>query len=138
MPAQARAVISMRLAPRQRPGEMREALERLLRGPVPPGAEVEFGWQLAEPALFEIDDPVIQLGAGALERACGVEPVMQRSGGSIPIVAELAAKGIPTIVSGFALAGDTIHAPNESFRLESLRLGEVAARELYAALAALS
>ncbi len=56
---------------------------------------------------------------------------MQRSGGSIPIVADLAAAGIPTIVGGFALADDAIHAPDESYRLESLRLGAAAARELY-------
>ena len=60
---------------------------------------------------------------------------MQRSGGSIPIVAELAAAGIPTVVGGFALADDAIHAPDESYRLESLRLGEATARELYTALA---
>ena len=37
-----------------------------------------------------------------------------RSGGSIPVVAEFAARGIPTIVSGFGLPDDDIHAPNES------------------------
>jgi acetylornithine deacetylase/succinyl-diaminopimelate desuccinylase-like protein len=62
---------------------------------------------------------------------------MQRSGGSIPIVAELAAAGIPTVVGGFALPDDAIHAPNESYRLESLRLGAATARELYASLAQL-
>jgi acetylornithine deacetylase/succinyl-diaminopimelate desuccinylase-like protein len=92
----------------------------------------------AEPALFDVDDPVLQLAADAIERATGVAPVMQRSGGSIPVVAELAAAGIPTIVGGFALADDAIHAPNESYRLESLRLGEASARELYAALAGLT
>ena len=37
------------------------------------------------------------------------------------------------MVGGFALAEDAIHAPNESYRLESLRLGGAAARELYEA-----
>ena len=64
-------------------------------------------------------------------------PALVRSGGSIPVVAEFAAHGIPTIVSGFALPDDAFHAPNESYRVESLRLGERAARELYVALAAL-
>jgi acetylornithine deacetylase/succinyl-diaminopimelate desuccinylase-like protein len=92
----------------------------------------------AEPALFDVDDPVLQLAARAIEKATGTAPAMQRSGGSIPVVAELAAAGIPTIVGGYALADDAIHAPNESYRLESLRLGEASARELYAALAELS
>ena len=60
-----------------------------------------------------------------------------REGGSIPIVSELLARGIPTIVSGYSLPDDRIHAPDESYRLESLRLGELSAYELYAAMAEL-
>ena len=41
------------------------------------------------------------------------------------------------MLSGFALDADGIHGPDESYRLESLALGERAARELYAALATL-
>src|SRR3954454_8734034 len=137
VPSVARAQLSMRLAPRQRSAELQPVVERLLRGAAPEGAEVSIDWHLAEPSLFAVDEPAIQLAAAAIERACGVAPVMQRSGGSIPIVAELAAAGIPTIVGGFALADDAIHAPNESYRLESLRLGEAAARELFVALAGL-
>jgi acetylornithine deacetylase/succinyl-diaminopimelate desuccinylase-like protein len=137
VPGTARATVSMRLAPRQRSEQMAAELERLLRSRVPDGAEVAIAFHRAEPSLFDVADPVIQLAAGAIERATGTAPVMQRSGGSIPIVAELAAAGIPTIVGGYALADDAIHAPNESYRLESLRLGEASARELYAALAEL-
>ena len=39
------------------------------------------------------------------------------------------------IVTGFGLPDDAIHGANESFRLESLELGERASRELYAELA---
>jgi acetylornithine deacetylase/succinyl-diaminopimelate desuccinylase-like protein len=116
---------------------MAAELDRLLREPVPEGVGVEIETHVARPVLFPVDDPVIRLGAEAIERVCDVPPVMQRSGGSIPIVAEFAAAGIPTIVGGFALAEDAIHAPNESYRVESLRLGEAAALELYAALAEL-
>ena len=137
VPSVARAQISLRLAPRQRSDEMRPVLEKLLRSAAPEGAAVSFEWQVAEPSLFDVEQPAIQLAAAALERACGVAAVMQRSGGSIPVVAELAAAGIPTVVGGFALPDDAIHAPNESYRLESLRLGAAAARELYAALAEL-
>jgi acetylornithine deacetylase/succinyl-diaminopimelate desuccinylase-like protein len=138
VPAVARGTVSLRLAPGQRASEIGPVLERLLRDAAPDAAEVEIDWHVAEPALFSVDEPAIQLAARAIETATGTAPVMQRSGGSIPIVAELAAAGIPTIVGGFALAEDAIHAPNESYRLESLRLGAAAARELYAALAELS
>jgi hypothetical protein len=49
----------------------------------------------------------------------------------------LTERDVPTIVSGFVLPDDAIHAPNESYRLESLRLGGRSARELYSALATL-
>jgi acetylornithine deacetylase/succinyl-diaminopimelate desuccinylase-like protein len=137
VPSTAHAVVSQRLAPRQRAGEIAPVMERLLRDAAPPGAAVEIELMLAEPALFDVEEPAIQLAARALERATGTTPVMQRSGGSIPIVADLTAAGIPTIVGGFALPDDAIHAPDESYRLESLGLGEAAARELYAALAEL-
>ena len=58
-------------------------------------------------------------------------------GGSIPVVAAMAARGWPVIVSGFGTAEDEIHAPNESYRLESLDLGERAGARLLRALAAL-
>jgi acetylornithine deacetylase/succinyl-diaminopimelate desuccinylase-like protein len=137
VPSTARAVVSLRLAPRQRSAEIQPVVEQLLRSALPEGAEVELSWHLAEPSLFDVSEPAIRLAAQAIERATGTAPVMQRSGGSIPIVAELAAAGIPTVVGGFALAEDAIHAPNESYRLESLRLGAATARELYAALAQL-
>ena len=94
-------------------------------------------WHLAEPSLFEPDLPAIVLAAQAIERATGTAPALVRSGGSIPVVAEFAARDIPTIVSGFGLPDDDIHAPDESYRLESLELGERTARELLTGLAAL-
>ena len=52
-------------------------------------------------------------------------------------MAEFAARDIPTVVSGFGLADDDFHAPNESFRLVALDQGAAAAGELYRALATL-
>ena len=98
---------------------------------------MEIEWERADPSLFDPEDRALRLAAEALERACGVPPVLMRLGGTLPLLAVLAERGIPTIVSGFVLDADAIHAPNESYRLESLRLGERAAGELYRALAAL-
>ena len=137
VPATAHATLSLRLAPRQQPAEIKDAMERLLRSAVPDGAEVTFSWHLAEPALSEADSPPVKLAAEALGRACGVPAALVRSGGSIPAVAELVNHGIPTVVSGFVLPEDAFHAPNESYSLRSLELGERSARELYTALAAL-
>jgi len=138
VPSEAAATLSLRLAPGQDPARMQDVLLGLLPGALPAGAELDVtDSALAEPALFPPEEPALQLAARALRRACDAEPVFMRSGGSIPIVAEMAGRGYPVIVSGFALNEDRIHAPDESYSLESLGLGEAAARELYLALAEL-
>jgi acetylornithine deacetylase/succinyl-diaminopimelate desuccinylase-like protein len=137
VPALARASLSLRLAPGQDPVRMQAALESLLRAALPAGAELELEAHRALPVLFDPDEPALRLAAAALTRACDREALFVRTGGTIPIVAEMAARGYPVVASGFGLADDAIHAPDESFSLRSLELGETAARELYLALAAL-
>lgn len=137
VPARAHATLSLRLAPGQDPAALHRTLTELLRAALPEGAELELSAHCAAPALFDPDEPALRLAAEALRRACGCEPVFVRTGGSIPIVAEMAARGYPVIVSGFGLPGDAVHAPDESYALRSLEWGEAAARELYLALASL-
>jgi acetylornithine deacetylase/succinyl-diaminopimelate desuccinylase-like protein len=137
VPATARAAVSLRLAPGQRAAEIQPVLESLLRDAAPAAADVTMRWHVADPALFEPDLPALVLGAQAIERATGTAPALVRTGGSIPVVAEFAAREIPTIVTGFALPEDAFHAPDESYRLESLELGERTARELLRSLAEL-
>ena len=137
IPSLARAQLSVRIAPGQRAEEIAAEVERLLREAVPDGAELSVDLDLADPALFDAEAPALQLAAGAFERACGTPPAFVRLGGTLPLLAVLADQAVPTIVSGFALGADAFHAPNESYRLESLRLGELTARELYGSLSAL-
>ena len=137
VPAQARAFVTLRLAPGQDAAAMQATLERLLREHAPDGAQLEIESHAATPSLFAADLPAIQIAREAIERASGMKTALIRSGGSIPVVADFASAGIPVIVSGFGLADDEIHAPNESFVLDHLDLGERCARELLQALAAL-
>jgi acetylornithine deacetylase/succinyl-diaminopimelate desuccinylase-like protein len=137
VPALARASVSLRLAPGQDPQRMHAVLEGLMRSALPPGAELELESHLAMPVLFDPDEPALRLAARALTDACGREAAFVRTGGTIPIVAEMAARGYPVIASGFGLPEDAIHAPDESFSLHSLELGEASAGELYRALASL-
>jgi acetylornithine deacetylase/succinyl-diaminopimelate desuccinylase-like protein len=137
IPSVARAQLSMRLAPGQSAATMSAELERLLREALPDGAELSAHFDLADPAVFDANDPALQIAAGAFERACGTPPAFVRLGGTVPLLAVLAEQRVPTIVSGFALGADAFHAPNESYRLESLRLGELTAGELYRSLAEL-
>ena len=137
VPALARAALSLRLAPGQDGARVAGALGDLLRAAAPAGADVELDSEWTAPTLFEPGLPAIRLAGAAFERACGVPTALVRSGGSIPIVAAFAARGLPTVVSGFSLPADRIHSPDESYRLESLAMGERAAQELYAALSEL-
>jgi acetylornithine deacetylase/succinyl-diaminopimelate desuccinylase-like protein len=136
VPAEAHARLSMRLAAGQSAERMRDVLEGLLRRAAPEGAEVTLEFTgLSDPAFFDPSSAALKSAAEAFERACGVKPALIRSGGTIGVLAAWARKDIPVIVSGFALADDAFHAPNESYRLKSLELGERAARELYRSLA---
>jgi acetylornithine deacetylase/succinyl-diaminopimelate desuccinylase-like protein len=138
IPVEAHAKITVRLAPEQDPEAIATAVEGLIVDAAPSTADVTVRFSgKARPASFDPSSKAMVLAAQALERACGRAPVLIRSGGSIPVLAAFAEKEIPTILSGFALAEDAFHAPNESYRLESLELGERAARELYSALARL-
>jgi acetylornithine deacetylase/succinyl-diaminopimelate desuccinylase-like protein len=137
VPATARANLTMRLAPGQDAAEMGARLERLLRSAAPSGTDIELTLSVASPALFDSASEPLVRGREAIAAATGSSVALVRSGGSIPILALFAERDLQTIVSGFALSADQIHAPDESYRLESLHLGQRAAHELYAALATL-
>ena len=131
VPPVASCDLSVRIAPGQDPREIAGAVEALLRAALPEGAELELSTSLASPSLFDPGSAPLRIAHGALARACGREPVLLRSGGTLPILASFAERGIPAIVSGFGLPEDNFHAPDESFSLAGLELGRRAARALY-------
>ena len=137
VPPVAQAFVSLRLAPGQDLHALRAELVRRLEDGLPDGAEMEIRTELGEPVWFDPDEPALRLAGEALERATGRPTAFVRTGGSIPVVGELAAAGYPVIVGGFGLPEDQIHAPDESYALASLAWGEAAARELFIGLAAL-
>ena len=138
LPVLAEANLSIRLAPGQSVEEIAPALERLLRDATPEGAELDVELlSSSPPGLVPPDSRAVQLGLDAFERATGRRPLLIRSGGTLPIIPALAAKGIPTILTGFDLPEGNVHSPNERLLLEYLPLGIAAAREVLTSLAAL-
>ena len=133
----AEADLSGRMVGGQDPDEIAAALERLLREALPEGADLRFSSDQAHPSAFDPEDPVLLAARRALERSTGTAPALVREGGTIPVLADFSARGIPTIVSGFSLPDDALHAPNESYRLVALEQGAAAARALYEELATL-
>jgi acetylornithine deacetylase/succinyl-diaminopimelate desuccinylase-like protein len=138
LPVRADANVSIRLAPGQDPEEIAREFERLLREGLPAGAELQIDRMgIAPAAVFDPASPAIQLGLRAFERAVGVRPALIRSGGTLPIAAALAKRGIPTVITGFSLPDAAIHSPNERLRVDYVELGIAAARALFEEFAAL-
>jgi acetylornithine deacetylase/succinyl-diaminopimelate desuccinylase-like protein len=135
---EARASLSVRLAPGQDAAATAVVLEDTLRAACPAHAEIELElWPPGEPAWMDPSHPVLQAGFDAIERATGVRPLAVRSGGSIPVAAAFTARGIPTVLSGFGVDDDNIHSPNERLEVRRLEWALASAREIYVALAAL-
>jgi acetylornithine deacetylase/succinyl-diaminopimelate desuccinylase-like protein len=138
LPVLAEANVSIRLAPGQDPQAVAAEFERLVREAAPAGADVEIDlWSWSEPGLVDQDATALQLGLQAFERALGVRPLLIRSGGTLPIVPALAQKGVPAILTGFALPDSNIHSPNERLLVEYVPIGVAAARELFTELGTL-
>ncbi len=131
--AEAQANFTVRLAPGQDPKAVAPEVERLLHEAAPEGAtiEVEELEGATRPGLVAADAPVIKIAQDAFETAFGIRPILTRSGGTLPIMPALADKGIPTILTGFALPESNIHSPNERMLVEFFPRGIDTIRELY-------
>jgi len=86
----------------------------------------------AAPSLVNPDNRFIRAAAAAMTEVFGRETVYIRSGGSIPIVGLFDQHlGIPSVLMGFGLSDDNLHAPNEKFHLPNFYRGiETVARYL--------
>ena len=130
LPVAAEANVSIRLAAGQEVDQIDAAFQRLLRAAAPVGADLEIErWASSPAGLVPADTPAVRLAQEAFERVLGRRPLLLRNGGTLPIVPMLADKGIPTIISGFALPGANMHSPNERLLARYIPLGVAAARE---------
>jgi acetylornithine deacetylase/succinyl-diaminopimelate desuccinylase-like protein len=125
IPARARAKVSMRLVPDQDPEEIAALFSAYVRSLAPPTVTVEVHTLgLARPAVVDLRDPAIQAAAMAYERTFGAAPVYQRSGGTLPIVADFQdLLKAPVVMMGFGLPDDNVHAPNEKLHLPNFYRG---------------
>ena len=74
--------------------------------------------------MIDTDHPIIRMASKALREVWGRETVFVRSGGSIPVVSDFQEHlGIPTVLMGYGLPDDALHAPNEKFSLRNFRMG---------------
>ena len=133
IPAVARCKISMRLVPDQEPQKIWEAFRRYVEELCSPYATVEVKYiHGAEPVLLSTDSPYMQKASEALGEVFGKRAVFVRGGGSIPIVSLFGkVLNAPSVLMGFGLPDDNLHAPNEKMKLENIFRGiRAAARYL--------
>jgi acetylornithine deacetylase/succinyl-diaminopimelate desuccinylase-like protein len=133
LPVEARANVSIRLAPGQDLDEIRHAFERMVREAAPEGVELEIVVRnSARPALTPTDAPAIRLAGDAFEHVVGARPLLVRSGGTLPIYAGLVARGLTTLATGFGIESEcNVHAPNENVPEDTLDVGVTTMREVF-------
>jgi len=125
IPAKALAKISMRLVPDQTPTESFAAYKAYVESIVPKGVEVEVRLiHSGDPIVVSTDNPYLKAATEAMHEVFGKETVFVRGGGSIPIVGDFVRElKIPTLLMGFGLPDDNLHAPNEKFHLANFHRG---------------
>ena len=125
IPAKATAKVSMRLVPGMTPAKTFALYKDYVEKIAPAGVDIEVRLiHSGAPCLVRVDNPYIQAATTALREVWGQETVFIRSGGSIPIVGDFDRNlGIPSVMMGFGLPDDNIHAPNEKFHLKNFELG---------------
>ena len=125
IPAKAQAKVSMRLVPNQTPAKAFALYKSYVEKIVPPGVSVDVRLiHAGEACLISVDNRYVQAATRALHEVWGKDTVFIRSGGSIPIVGDFERNlGLPSVLMGFGLPDDNLHAPNEKFSLRNFELG---------------
>ena len=119
IPAWAMAKLSTRLVPDQDPEEIHQQLLRYLEQNAPKDIRWEVNTLAGSPAsISDRNNFGVQAMAKALEMVWGKRPYFKREGGSIPVVGDMQRLlGIESIICGFGLPDDNVHAPNEKQNL---------------------
>ena len=125
IPAKAVAKVSMRLVPDQTPADAFAQYKSFVESLAPRGTTVEVRLiHSGDPVVVSTDNPYVQAATQAMAEVFHRDTVFIRSGGSIPIVGDFIRElGIPTLLMGFGLPDDNLHAPNEKFNLANFQAG---------------
>lgn len=119
IPAWAMAKISMRLVPDQDPKQVHKQFIKYLEKNAPG----DIRWELVAMAggrasISSRDSAGVVAIRKALKSSWGVTPYFKREGGSIPVVTYMQELlGVDSVLTGFGLPDDNLHAPNEKIHL---------------------
>lgn len=133
LPSVAYAKLSSRIVPNQKSYKIAELIKNYFLTIAPPYVTVEVNiLHGGEPYIIPIEHPAINTAKKALENVYNTEAVPYISGGSIPIISEFEQiLSIKSLLLGFGLDSDAIHAPNENFKLSQFEKGIKTLLEFY-------
>ena len=125
IPSRAVVKLSARLVPDQRPDEAVTQIEAAVAAACPKGVRAEFrSVHAAPPSVVDPENRFVRAAAAAMTKVFGNQTVFTRSGGSIPVVGLfLEYLGISSVMMGFGLPDDNLHAPNEKLYLPNFYRG---------------
>jgi acetylornithine deacetylase/succinyl-diaminopimelate desuccinylase-like protein len=126
IPSEASAKITCRLVPDQDPEDIIARVTRHLEAGVPPGTRLSItpADHGSRAAHIATDHFALKAADAALTAVYGVQPLIVRMGGTVPI-SELFQRhmGLDTVFFSFSTADEDYHAPNEFFRVHRLHEG---------------
>jgi acetylornithine deacetylase/succinyl-diaminopimelate desuccinylase-like protein len=133
IPAVAMAKVSMRLVPNQDPDKIAGLFEDYVKKVAPKTVDVKVTrMHGGKPWMTDFDNKFVQAAGRAIEKGFGKEPVFNREGGSIPVVATFSEiLGLPSVLFGVGLPDENAHAPNEKLDLGNFHGGIIASAFLY-------
>jgi len=125
IPAKASAKVSMRLVPNQDPDDILRRYTTFVKKHTPKGIDIKIKtWSKGPACVVGTDNQFVKAATEALHDTFKKETVFIRSGGSIPIVTDFQdVLKIPSVMMGFGLPDDNLHAPNEKFHIPNFHRG---------------
>lgn len=138
VPCEAQVKLTPRVVEGQDPRAVIRAVLRHLQARCPAGCTLDVvAMNDGSPAsTLAPDHPLVRAAEAVLERETGRRPIHVRLGASVPVTSIFKEMlGIDTLMFGFNLPDEDVHAPNEFFRLQSIGEGTRAWTLLLAELA---
>ncbi|SPE43712.1 Peptidase M20 [Candidatus Sulfotelmatobacter sp. SbA7] len=125
IPAKAAAKVSMRMVPNQDPDDILKRYKAFVKKLTPKGIDTKIKvWSKGKASVVGTENRFIEAATEALHDTFKKETVFIRSGGSIPIVTDFQdVLKIPSVMMGFGLPDDNLHAPNEKFHIPNFHRG---------------
>ncbi|KAB0499110.1 MULTISPECIES: dipeptidase [Pseudomonas] len=126
VPAQAHAKITIRTVSGQDPIRAIESVRKHLIAHCPKGVQISFSYVgTGSPAsTLSPLSPLVLSAERVLQAEMGLRPIHVRLGATVPITSIFQEMlDIGTLMFGFNLPDEPVHAPNEFFRLESVEKG---------------